>query len=87
MKIAGINGIIVKLFQRLYPHTRSTPPLTVRLLAFLRFALVLLILRDTGKKLGGLQIDPPLGHRLPPSSVLKVCTSAMMSSLIPTGFD
>jgi hypothetical protein len=63
MKIAGINRIIVKLFERLHLHTLFAPALAaMRLRALHRFALVLLILRDTGKELGGLRIiAPPLG--------------------------
>jgi hypothetical protein len=62
MKIAGINRMIVKLFEWLDLHALFAPTLaSVRLLVLYRFALVLLILRDAGKELGSLRIDPPLG--------------------------
>ena len=61
MKIAGINRIIVKLFKRLDP-TRSLRR-RLRLCGCSPFTVARwcsLILRDAGKELGGLRIDPPL---------------------------
>jgi hypothetical protein len=61
MKVAGIHSIIVKLFERPDLLAVFATPASVRLPGLRGFALVLLILCDMGKELGGLRIDPPLG--------------------------
>ena len=60
MKIAGIRRIIVKLFERFDLHMVCATLASGRLLALHRFALALLILRDTGKKVSGFRIDTAL---------------------------
>jgi hypothetical protein len=56
MKIAGINRIIVKLFEWPDPDTHAPMPY-VCLLVLYRFALVLVLLRDADNELSGLRIN------------------------------